>query len=327
MPLEIVRNDITKMQVDAVVNSANPRAVVGGGVDRAIHKAAGPELLVARQKIGDIATGKAFITPAYKLKAKYVIHTVGPVWQDGKQGERELLTSCYKDSLQLAADHDCESVAFPLISAGIFGCPAEIAIATATRAIREFIDGQDLDVYMVMFDRESFKISRSLFDDVQNYIDEVYVAEHLAEESRDNYRRRREREAALSGQRGPDYRSLDEMLDNMTDTFTEALFKLIDAQGKTDPQVYKKANINRKHFAKIRKNKDYKPKKATVFALAIALELNIAETRELLGRAGYALSHSNVSDVIIEYFIRQGKYDIDTINQVLFEKGESTLGC
>lgn len=327
MPLEFVRNDITKMQVDVIVNSANPRAIVGGGVDRAIHKAAGPELLIARQKIGNIDTGEAFITPGYNLLAQYVIHTVGPVWQDGKHGERELLASCYKNSLRLATDHKCSSIAFPLISAGIFGCPPEIAIATATGAIREYIDEHDLDVYMVMFDRESFKISNSLFNDVQNYIDEVYVDEHLAQERCNNYRRRREREAALYKNRVTDFRSLDEMLDDMTDTFSEALFKLIDAKGMTDPQVYKKANINRKHFSKIRTNQDYKPKKSTVFALAIALELNLAETRELLARAGYAFSHSNVSDVIIEYFIKLGKYDIDIINQVLFENGESTLGC
>ena len=327
MPLEFVRNDIMKMQVDVIVNSANPRAIVGGGVDRAIHKAAGPELLIARQKIGNIDTGEAFITPGYNLLAQYVIHTVGPVWQDGKHGERELLASCYKNSLRLATDHKCSSIAFPLISAGIFGCPPEIAIATATGAIREYIDEHDLDVYMVMFDRESFKISNSLFNDVQNYIDEVYVDEHLAQERCNNYRRRREREAALYKNRVTDSRSLDEMLDDMTDTFSEALFKLIDAKGMTDPQVYKKANINRKHFSKIRTNQDYKPKKSTVFALAIALELNLAETRELLARAGYAFSHSNVSDVIIEYFIKLGKYDIDIINQVLFENGESTLGC
>ena len=327
MPLEFVRNDIKKMQVDVIVNSANQRAIVGSGVDRAIHKAAGPELLIARQKIGNIDTGEAFITPGYNLLAQYVIHTVGPVWQDGKHGERELLASCYKNSLRLATDHKCSSIAFPLISAGIFGCPPEIAIATATGAIREYIDEHDLDVYMVMFDRESFKISNSLFNDVQNYIDEVYVDEHLAQEHCNNYRRRREREAALYKNRVTDSRSLDEMLDDMTDTFSEALFKLIDAKGMTDPQVYKKANINRKHFSKIRTNQDYKPKKSTVFALTIALELNLAETRELLARAGYAFSHSNKSDVIIEYFINLGKYDIDIINQVLFENGESTLGC
>ncbi|MBR1760585.1 MAG: macro domain-containing protein [Schwartzia sp.] len=191
MPLEIVRNDITKIQVDAIVNTANPRPVVGGGVDRAIHKAAGAELLVARKKIGDIATGKAFITPAYDLPADYVIHTVGPVWQDGRHGERELLTECYTNSLRLASENQCSSIAFPLISAGVFGCPAEIAIATATQAIRDFLVQHDIEVYLVVFDRKSFRISNSLFDDVQNYLDEMYVEEILDEEYRGDDRDRR----------------------------------------------------------------------------------------------------------------------------------------
>ena len=123
MPFAIVRNDITKMQVDAIVNSANPRAIVGGGVDRAIHQAAGAELLAARKKIGNIAVGTAAVTPAYRLHARYVIHTVGPVWQNGSHGERELLSHAYQNSLRLAAERDCASIAFPLLSAGVFGCP------------------------------------------------------------------------------------------------------------------------------------------------------------------------------------------------------------
>ena len=177
MPLTIIRNDITKMQVDAIVNTANPRPVVGGGVDRAIHRAAGPELLAARQKIGDIATGAAFITPGYGLPSKSVIHTVGPVWRGGSHGERELLAACYENSLALAEAHDCHLVAFPLISAGIFGCPADIAIATAVQAIRDFLQQheQDMDVYLVVFDKKSFQLSGSLFDDVKSYLDEHYV--------------------------------------------------------------------------------------------------------------------------------------------------------
>lgn len=163
------------MRVDAIVNSANPRPVVGGGVDRAIHKAAGAELLVARKKIGDIATSKAAITPGFHLYAKYVIHTVGPVWQDGNHGERELLASAYTASLRLAADHECSFIAFPLISSGVFGCPSDIAIATATQAIRNFLQEHEMEVYLVVFDRESFKISDSLFEDVQSYLDEMYV--------------------------------------------------------------------------------------------------------------------------------------------------------
>lgn len=191
MPLEIVRNDITKMQVDAIVNTANPRPIVGGGVDRAIHKAAGTELLDARKKIGDIATGKAAITSAFNLHARGVIHTVGPVWQDGEHGERELLSNCYDNSLQLAAENGCGSIAFPLISAGVFGCPSEVAIAVATQAIREFLTDHDMDVYLVVFDHKAFKISSSLFDDVQSFIDERYIEELLDEEYRGDYRDRR----------------------------------------------------------------------------------------------------------------------------------------
>ena len=191
MPLEIVRNDITKMQVDAIVNTANPRPIVGGGVDRAIHKVAGTELLDARKKIGDIATGKAAITSAFNLHARFVIHTVGPVWQDGEHGERELLSNCYDNSLQLAAENGCGSIAFPLISAGVFGCPSEVAIAVATQAIREFLTDHDMDVYLVVFDHKAFKISSSLFDDVKSFIDERYIEELLDEEYRGDYRDRR----------------------------------------------------------------------------------------------------------------------------------------
>ena len=164
MPLEIVRNDITTMQVDVIVNSAHPTAGVGGGVDFAIHQAAGPELLDERMKIGDIATGDAFITPGFKLPAKYVVHTVGPIWQEGKKGQREQLAGCYKNSFRLAVENKCKSIAFPLISAGVFACPAEIAIATAVQAIREFLAEHEMDVYLVIFDQKAFETYKKLFD-------------------------------------------------------------------------------------------------------------------------------------------------------------------
>ena len=348
MPLEIVRNDITKMQVDAIVNTANPRPIVGGGVDRAIHKAAGAELLAARNKIGDIATGKAFITPAYDLPADYVIHTVGPVWQDGRHGERELLTECYTNSLRLAMENQCSSIAFPLISAGVFGCPAEIAIATATQAIRDFLVQHDIEVYLVVFDRKSFRISNSLFDDVQNYLAEMYVEELLDEEYRgdDRDRRRMALQApAYLGDEAPaseksisapvgaaatssfgKKRSLEDLLSEIDDTFSEALLRLIDAKGKTDPEVYKRANIDRKLFSKIRNNPAYQPSKTTALAFAVALELNLDETRDFIGRAGYAISHSNKLDIIVEYFIDRAEYDIFTINETLFAFGQPLLG-
>ena len=340
MPLEIVRNDITKMQVDAIVNTANPRPIVGGGVDRAIHKAAGTELLTARKKIGDIATGKAAITSAFNLHASFVIHTVGPVWQDGEHGERELLSNCYDNSLQLAAENGCGSIAFPLISAGVFGCPSEVAIAVATQAIREFLTDHDMDVYLVVFDHKAFKISSSLFDDVKSFIDERYIEELLDEEYRGDYRDRR-RNFETAGQppaedayidipmwmSKPKERSLEDLLNEVDDTFSEALLRLIDAKGKTDPEVYKKANVDRKLFSKIRNNPAYKPSKSTALAFAVALELNLDETKDFIGRAGYALSHSSKTDIIVEYFIQRSEFDIITINETLFAFEQPLLGC
>ncbi|SFA91583.1 macro domain-containing protein [Selenomonas ruminantium] len=340
MPLEIVRNDITKMQVDAIVNTANPRPIVGGGVDRALHKVVGTELLDARKKIGDIATGKAAITSAFNLHARFVIHTVGPVWQDGEHGERELLSNCYDNSLQLAAENGCGSIAFPLISAGVFGCPSEVAIAVATQAIREFLTDHDMYVYLVVFDHKAFKISSSLFDDVQSFIDERYIEELLDEEYRGDYRDRR-REFETAGQppaedayidipmwmSKPKERSLEDLLKEVDDTFSEALLRLVDAKGKTDPEVYKRANVNRKLFSKIRNNPAYKPSKATAIAFAVALELNLDETRDFIGRAGYALSRSSKADIIVEYFIQRKEYDIFAINETLFAFHQPLLGC
>ena len=339
MPLEIVRNDITKMHVDAIVNTANPRPVVGGGVDSAIHKVAGAGLLAARKEIGDIATGKACITPAYNLNAKFVIHTVGPVWHDGGQGERELLADCYANSLRLAEENGCTSVAFPLISAGVYGCPSEIAIAVATQAIRGFLADHDMKVYLVVFDQKSFKISSSLFEDVQSFLDERYIEELLDEEYFGDFRERRRMFAkpAYLGDEAPveeaamaapaKARSLDDLLKEIDDTFSEALLRLIDVKGKTDPEVYKRANVDRKLFSKIRNNPAYKPSKSTAIAFAVALELNLDETKDFIGRAGYALSHSSKADIIVEYFIERKEYDIFTINETLFAFQQPLLGC
>ncbi len=345
MPLEIVRNDITRMRVDAIVNSANPRAVVGSGVDWAIYKAAGAELLTARKKIGEISAGTAAITPAYNLQAKYVIHTVGPVWHDGKHGEREILEGSYKNSLQLAAENNCSSIAIPLISAGMYSCPVEISIATATQVIRDFLKEHEMDVYLVVFDRKAFKISDSLFDDVQSYLDERYIEELLEEEYRGYNRRRRLREIEAVTHLGDKAfaakvakpllmeeaapikaRSLEDLLDKIDDTFSEALLRLIDIKGKTDPEVYKRANVDRKLFSKIRNNPAYRPSKATALAFAIALGLNLDETRDFIGRAGFALTHSSKTDIIVEYFIKWQEYDIFTINETLFAFGQPLLG-
>ena len=329
MPLEIVRNDITKMKVDAIVNAANETLLGGGGVDGCIHRAAGPELLAECRTLGGCKTGDAKITKAYRLPCQYVIHTVGPVWNGGSHGERELLVSCYRTSLALAKEHGCETVAFPLISSGIFGYPKDQALRVAVDAISEFLAENDMTVYIVIFDRAAYQIGNKLFADIAAYIDDHYVDAHT-----DSRRERMRRMGVVESRMLTAYEDapmatsgLDEALAHLDAGFSETLLKLIDRSGKKDAEVYKKANIDRKLFSKIRNNPDYKPSKATAIAFAIALELNLNETRDLVARAGYALSASSKFDVIIEYFIRQKKYDIFEINEALFAFDQSLLGA
>ena len=330
MPLEIVRNDITKMKVDAIVNAANETLLGGGGVDGCIHRAAGLELLAECRTLGGCKTGDAKITKAYRLPCQYVIHTVGPVWNGGSHGERELLVSCYRTSLALAKEHGCETVAFPLISSGIFGYPKDQALRVAVDTIGEFLLHNDMTVYIVIFSRTAYQISSKLFVDIAEYVDDHYVDAHT-----DSQRERLRRMSVLESRTlSADAAAapmavggLDSLLAHLDAGFSETLLKLIDRSGQKDAEVYKKANVDRKLFSKIRNNPDYKPSKATAIAFAIALELNLDETRDLVARAGYALSASSKFDVIIEYFIRQKKYDIFEINEALFAFDQSLLGA
>ena len=330
MPLEIVRNDITKMSVDAIVNAAKESLLGGGGVDGCIHRAAGPELLQECRTLGGCRTGEAKITGAYRLPCKYVIHTVGPVWNGGEYGEREQLASCYRTSLALAKEHCCETVAFPLISSGIFGYPKDQALRVAVDTIGEFLLHNDMTVYIVIFSRTAYQISSKLFADIAEYVDDHYVDAHT-----DSQRERLRRMSVLESRTlSADAAAapmavggLDSLLAHLDAGFSETLLKLIDRSGKKDAEVYKKANVDRKLFSKIRNNPDYKPSKATAIAFAIALELSLPETRDLIARAGYALSPSSKFDVIIEYFIMQRDYDIFKINEVLFAFDQSLLGA
>ena len=330
MPLEIVRNDITKMKVDAIVNAANETLLGGGGVDGCIHRAAGPELLAECRTLGGCKTGDAKITKAYRLPCQYVIHTVGPVWNGGSHGERELLVSCYRTSLALAKEHGCETVAFPLISSGIFGYPKDQALRVAVDTIGEFLLHNDMTVYIVIFSRTAYQISSKLFVDIAEYVDDHYVDAHT-----DSRRERLRRMSVLEGRAlsagaaaAPmSADNLDDLLAHLDAGFSETLLKLIDRSGKKDAEVYKKANVDRKLFSKIRNNPDYKPSKPTAVAFAIALELSLPETRDLIARAGYALSPSSKFDVIIEYFIMQRDYDIFKINEALFAFDQSLLGA
>jgi len=336
MPLTIVRNDITKMQVDAIVNAANESLLGGGGVDGAIHAAAGPELLAECRTLGGCHTGDAKITNAYRLPCRYVIHTVGPVWNGGKSGEREQLVSCYRRSLALAKEHRCETVAFPLISSGVYGYPKDRALRVAVDTIGEFLLENDMTVYLVIFDRAAYQISGKLFADIAEYIDDHYV-EELTDFRRERLRGSRVPKAILSCEKfaascdfpdsSPGGGSLDDLLMELDAGFSETLLKLIDRSGKKDSEIYKKANVDRKLFSKIRNNPGYKPSKATAIAFAIALELDLEETKDFIGRAGFALSRSSKFDVIIEYFIKQKKYDIFEINEALFAFDQSLLGA
>ena len=330
------------MTVDAIVNAAKESLLGGGGVDGCIHRAAGPELLVECRTLGGCKTGDAKITKAYRLPCKYVIHTVGPVWNGGQYGEKEKLVSCYRASLTLAKEHKCETVAFPLISSGIYGYPKDQALRVAVDTIGEFLMENDMTVYIVIFDRATYQISGKLFADIAEYIDDHYVDAHT-DSCRERLRRLNRLEskaskvcedAALGFMAAPcapmsmsvTSGSLDNVLGELDAGFSETLLKLIDRTGKKDSEIYKKANVDRKLFSKIRNNPDYKPSKATAIAFAIALELDLEETRDFIARAGFALSRSSKFDVIIEYFIKQKNYDVFAINEALFAFDQSLLG-
>ncbi|MCR4615055.1 MAG: O-acetyl-ADP-ribose deacetylase [Clostridiales bacterium] len=385
MPLKIIRDDITKIKCDAIVNAANPSLLGGGGVDGAIHKAAGRKLLEKCSTLGGCRTGEAKLTKGYDLPSKYVIHTVGPIWRGGAAGEEALLRSCYRNSLAIAKDKKCESVAFPLISSGAYGYPKDQALHIAVEEITAFLLNNDMLVYIVVYDRRAYQISEKLFDDISAFIDDNYVALHgapnirrsvqaeangfpgicpappltsaLKKEADDEFSDTAENQTASlwepavrrpKSAKAPafptavredlsdtgmifeapqDKQSLEDILKQIDESFSEMLLRKIDEKGLTDPECYKKANVDRKLFSKIRGDKSYRPSKTTAIAFCIALELTLTETRDMLMKAGYALSHSNKFDIIIEYFITNQNYNIFEINEALFAFDQSLLGA
>lgn len=331
MPLQIVRNDITTMKMDAIVNAANESLLGGGGVDGAIHRAAGPELLAECRTLGGCQTGRAKLTRAYRLPAKYVIHTVGPVWRGGGHGEQELLASAYRSALELALAHGCGSAAFPLLSSGAYGYPKAQALKTAVDTIGDFLLGHDMTVYLVVYDRAAYDIGGKLFADIAAYIDDRYVDVHT--DSRETQRRRMamasmpmEEAECMPAPCAMAPPGLDEVLSKLDESFSQMLLRKIDERGMTDAQCYKKANIDRKLFSKIRSDVYYKPSKPTAMAFAVALELPLDEARELLSKAGFAFSHASKFDIIVEYFIARENYNIFEINEALFAFDQSLLG-
>lgn len=332
MPLEIVRNDITKMDVDAIVNAANSELHMGGGVCGAIFRAAGAlELQEACNEIGHCSVGEAVWTDGYQLQAKTIIHTVGPIWRGGSLDEEKLLQSCYKNSLVTAASLNCESIAFPLISSGIYGYPKAQALQVAISTIHEFLMEHEMLVYIVVFDKQSFGFSEKLFNSIHQYIDEHYVDEHELKFTRNRPELQQEIQTQYNIMEEPLYdinrKSLEDMLGRIDESFSERLLYFIDEKGKTDVETYKKANLDRRLFSKIRNSPDYTPQKKTAIAFAIALELDLDETKDLLEKAGYTLSQSSKFDVIIQYFIKEENYNIYEINEALFAFDQVLLGA
>ncbi|MCD8196364.1 MAG: macro domain-containing protein [Lachnospiraceae bacterium] len=365
MPIHIVRNDITKMECDAIVNATNPKLTdAGGGVDAAIHRAAGPGLDEECRRLGGCRPGQAKLTGGYDLPCKYVIHTVGPHWLSGSNQKKKILESCYREALRVAAEQGCETVAFPLIATGTLGFPKDQALQIAISEISRFLLTRDMLVWLVVYDKDSFQVSKKLIEDVTEYIDECYVEAHyvgeetvLSTRALDSAGSRRlweweEKQTSRSAEKPPTPNTqkaqeplreegrclirapmeavpspnLQDMLKQLDESFSQMLLRKIDEKGMTDAECYKKANVDRKLFSKIRSNVNYRPSKTTAIAFAIALELPYDEAKDMLMKAGFALSHSSKFDIIIEYFIRNGIYDIFQINEVLFEFDQSLLG-
>ena len=324
MPFQIIRNDIAKVKADVIVNTANPEPVIGGGTDTAIYTAAGAdEMLAERKKIGNIAVGEAAYTPAFGLDAKYVIHTVGPYWQDGGHGEKELLRSCYRKSLELADKLGCKSIAFPLISTGVYKFPKGEALRIALSVIQDFLLEHDMEVTIAVFDKSSFEISGKLFAGIDEYIDEHYVSDAIDSEYYTDKMQRRIRgyeHERIAAERAREA-TLDDVLNNTGEDLKTMIMRLMSERNMDPPDVYKKIFLDRKVFSAILCKKNYTPKKMTVLGLALAFELDVPTTRELLAKAGYALSPSDKVDLLVEFCLNHKLYDIVDINNELDKRG------
>lgn len=341
MPFKIVRQDISKMAVDGIVNAANTQLQMGGGVCGAIFKGAGDfKMQAACDKLAPIDIGKAVITSGFDLPAKYVIHVAGTIYdyQDPAKS-KELLISSYLSVLRLAVFHDLQTLAIPLISTGVYEYPKDQALQVANTTIREFLASYDIDVTLVVFDKASFGLSEKIIGGVDSYIDEHYAQEHHG------------RRSSLLGVEKAALKGIQETEDNMYDTtrnlsydnlyyelkmedaighldesFSTTLLRLIDQSGEKDSVIYKRANVDRRLFSKIRSAENYRPSKNTVLAFAIALHLSLKQTDDLLRRAGYTLSHALKFDVIVEYYIITKNYNIDELNEVLLYYDQSLVG-
>ncbi len=339
MPLQIIQNDITKVHVDAIVNSSDSLLSGQDGMDKAIHLAAGPELSAECRTLGSCRVGEAKITRAYQLPARYIIHTVAPCWSAGLSAAADRLAACYANALRLAEEYQLESIALPLMGVGQCGFPKDKALQTAISVIGGFLLSNEMTVFLVVPDRAALGFSEPLYDSITRYIDDKFM-----DDLPEDYRRRQAPEALEMAEESPrpmadglvlwhselqaeEYpRTLEDVVNRVGESFSQMLLRLIAERGMTESQAYKKANVDRRHFSKIRNDIGYRPTKPTVLAFAIALELSLDETKDLLLRAGFALSHSSKFDLIIEYFIDEGNYNIFEINEALFAFEQDLLG-
>ncbi len=377
MPFKIVRNDITKMNTEAVVNTANERAVVDTGCDSAIYAAAGYDELLAyrREHIGDAPEGEVFITPGFNLNSEYIIHAVSPLYIDGESGEEEKLRNCYRKALSLADEKGIRSIAFPLISTGGFGYPKEEGMRIALDEIKAFLEDHRMMIYLVVFDEKSASLGRRAYPGLEEYIDRNYVEQASDAEYSSSYskasknrlslgrmlkmgvsrsekasarpreeaqgesarprreeaaRPRREEafasddmdlcEAAASFEEKHESR-LEERMRHLSDTFSEYLLYLIHDKNMENAEVYKRAIVDKKTFSKIKNNVDYHPQKLTALCLCVGARLNLDESKDLLARAGYALSPCDKTDIIFSYFIENEIYDMIELDIQLEEHG------
>jgi len=327
MPLHFIQSDIVDVSADAIVSCGNSAMTDEGGVSGCIYRAAGSAVADECARIGGCAPGDAVATSAGELKARYIIHTVGPIWDGGRSGEEFVLRQCYKRVLAKAAELGCASVAMPLIASGRYGYPRELAKRVASEEISAFLEAHgDMEITMVL-SGEAGHISRVRASnaDLSMFIARNYVEPASTDETELYYDRDRPRFSRTPSGAGL-YKTLDEMLAARSKPFRDMLRDLMTEAQVSDAELYNKAGVSRQTFNKIWNQAGYKPSKNTALSLAIGLELNYDQTLDLLGTLGYTLSHSVQFDMIVEYFIRRGCYDLFDINYSLDDYGEPPLG-
>ena len=314
MPFEIIRNDITKMKVDAIVCNGNSKLIAHDGVCGQVFLAAGPELTDACRKTGGCDSGGAVVTLGFNLPAKYIIHTVGPHWNGGNSGEDLILRCCYQNVMNRAKELHCSTLAIPLIASGNYHYPKDEALRIAHEEILTFLLKYDtIKIFLVVFGKAAYLQSTLMFPSVVTFINDNYVENHII-------KRESVTQPVITSP------TIEGALSYMGKSFKETLLELIDRTGQKDSMVYRKANISKGVFYKIKNIPNYKPSKNTALAFAVALQLNVDETNDLLKAIGSTLSHSDKSDIIVEYFISNGNYNIFDINIALFDFGEKQLG-